>query len=243
MLALQFEICVVMVEFAGFPVFIIVTTQAALRAISLELGMVRVLVAVQTARIKTIELLYCHPVLTNRKMAITAGLPFMFSLECIPGDLMIERDIFPAANLMAILTGGLRIVFFVNAGFMDIFMAITAFYPNIPELPFRVQFIFMAKKAWCRHMGAFQGEFGLLMLFKSECRGCKPGYIVAVGTIQMAFSFQQLPFMIILMAIHAIYMSYRIRVFALMACLAVDSPVFSLQGESCPVMVDTARAY
>jgi hypothetical protein len=141
-------------------------TPAAIRnPVIIELTVMYILVAIGAGGWQTYELLLNNAFIPDFEMTIPAGFLCMCAIQFKIGFCMIKTDGTPFIHIMAIFTACLRIVFLVYISFMDIFMAIAALFPDVPEIPF-FSFLVTCKTGSCQ-VSALQPERTLVMLFNS----------------------------------------------------------------------------
>lgn len=165
--ALQFKGRIVVIKIADIPLLKPVATRTIRGAIPLELPAVHRLMATRTGRgqARKAHRAAC-PATVIFLVAGHAFLPGVGPLQGKIRQTVVEAVFLPAFRHMAILTGLLGVILFIEIPLMDIFMAVHAPLSNASEGPF---FIFqVAGKTGRRQMGAIQRELCFAVVFESK---------------------------------------------------------------------------
>jgi len=79
---------------------------------------------------------------------------------------MVKINVTPPVVVMAIHAPCFGVIFFIQTGYMDIFMTINALFANLPEAP-SVCLLVTGKTGRCK-MGSFKLERSKVMLFNGK---------------------------------------------------------------------------
>ena len=132
-----------------------------------------------------------------------------------------------------------RVKFLSNKRLVYIFMTILTVNPYRPEAPFLL--FPVAINAWDCLMRAIKREHCLVMLLKCIGKHGKALHIMTVRAIRGNTILCKLPVMIIVMAICASVMLYRISVFRLVTFIAIYGKMLILKLECSFTMVEATR--
>jgi hypothetical protein len=154
---------------------------------------------------------------------------------------VVETYFLPGVHCVADHAILFRVIFWIQESLVDVFVAIIAPHSDIAESP--AVFLLMAGKARGGHVGAFQLEFALIVLFDREGENGEPLYTVTNGTIRIYSVSYEFPFVIIDMAVEAIFVLQRICEVRLMAGLAVYRLVLACKGECCLAVVEMIHSF
>jgi hypothetical protein len=208
--SVKFETSLVMVKFVSRPFFKGMTQGAVGCPFFFELAVMDILVAIGAPVAQSGELLYGCCTLTLFEMAGPATLTCMGTFKGEFGPGMVKSDVVPPAFAMAALAGGLRIVFFIEIGFVDVFMAIDAAHADVPETPSFL--LLVADKTRRGLVGAVQGKASLIVFLQGEKRSLESAYSMAFRTIGGALRSDELAKVIVRMAIGAAVMLHRVGI-------------------------------
>lgn len=115
-------------------------------------------------------------------------------------------------------------------------MTFVAGVAQISKLPF--VFFFMAFRTRRGHVCPFQWEISFVMPCDAEGRAFETFYRMTFVTITNFSVGQQLPFVIVIMAIGASVVCHGVRIRAGVACLTVQLAVFTFKRITCLTMVE-----
>ena len=76
---------------------------------------------------------------------------------------MIKCNLSPSVAVVAIYTGGFRVVFIIQGRLMDVLMAIDTFSTNLPEAPFVI--LFMTGETGSCQVSSGQLKMAVIMPF------------------------------------------------------------------------------
>jgi hypothetical protein len=119
---------------------------------------------------------------------------------------------------------------------MWIIMAFVACVAQISKLP--LVFFFMAFSTGCGHVRPFQWESSFVMPCDAEGRAFETFYRMTLVTITNFSVGQQLPFVIVIMAIGTSVVCNRVCIRAGVACLTVQGAVFPFKWITCLAVVE-----
>ena len=142
---------------------------------------------------------------------------------------------------MAVGASGTRKIKRTHERLVDIRMTVGTIQADLPECPFVL--LFMTGDAGSRQVSALQGKFPGIMLFEGIGRPLESGSGMAVAAVLRLRFPDKLPFMVIGMAIRAPVVFDRVGYIGLMARLAGHGPVFVLQREVGPGMVEVGDPF
>ena len=118
---------------------------------------------------------------------------------------MVEAVFLPACRDVASFTAPVRVEFFIQIPFVNIFVTVRAQCADVPELPFFPGILFMTGKTRRGKVASVEGEFSFGMIGNSERTARKTVYRVALGAIGAeSEDGGELAFVVIFMTIGAV---------------------------------------
>ena len=142
--AFQFKPGLIVIETICSPGLKTVASGAFGRSVHTELALVYVGMTFLTLAIQRVEPLFFSAFISFFEMTIPARLFLVFSFQRKPGGLVIEINLFPGQNGMAVFTFSFRNIFFGNRIEVNVFMTGNAVRIHVAEIPF-IRF-FVARK-------------------------------------------------------------------------------------------------
>lgn len=186
MLAVQFKSSLVVVEFDSLPVVKSMAPLAIGDALLIKLLTVNVFMTGRTRRRQIPEFLIAlgEPSALVVPMAGHAWLPGMRALKFELCLVMIKMIVRPGRSNVAPFAGQVGVKFWINKSLMHILVTVCTFFTDVPELPFFLRLLFVARKTRGGGMAAVQREFGLGMVGNGEHTAGEAVYRMALATIR-----------------------------------------------------------
>lgn len=232
----QFKSGFIVVEFNGGPVVKSVAALAIGDAVLVELPAMDIFVTGRAGGRQAGKFLVPlrEPAPFVLSMASHAGLFGMRALQAELRLVVIEAGFGPAGADMAAVARLVGVVFGVDKPLVHIFMAIGAVFADIPEPPFFIRVLFVARETRRGGMPAVQRKFGFAMVGNRKQTAGKAIHGVAPATIgTQPQDGSQLAFVVIRMAGIAAVVPQRLGVAACsMAFAAIDRfmPAFQFKA-------------
>jgi len=207
-LPVQFECGYIVIKIVDFPLAKSMTFPAVCRTIHIKLSVMCIGVTGGAFRRKFREHLAGDPVNAGLEMTCPAILRCMnpFKRETCNG--MIKSDPGPLRGVVAYPAVRIGIILYFEMILVDIFMAILACNPDIPETP--VLLFLMAGEAGCCQVGAIQFEGPEVVLLNGEGELVKPLGTVALRAISHGIRLRKLALVVVLMAVGAAVVFHRV---------------------------------
>lgn len=171
-----------------------------------------------------------------RLMAGRTTLAGVRPLQFKARPVVVKVVLLPVIRDMTIFTGPAGIIFIIQAPLMHILVAVNTPLSDIPEHPFSL--FQVAGEAGRGQMGAIQGKFGFIMIFKGEERDPESILGMTIRAIAHRRRGSKNPFVVILMAGGAGVVRQRGCQASGMALAAINRGVFSPELEVCQIMVE-----
>lgn len=226
-----------MVEIADAPLLEPMATRTVLGAIPFKLAAMYTFMA-PSAGSRQAGKAYCgsRRAVFIRLMAGRTALAGVRPLQFKVRPAVVEIVLLPVVRDMAIFTGLAGIIFIIQAPLMHILVAVNTPLPDIPEHPFFL--LQVTSEAGRGQMGAVQGKFGFIMIFKGEERDPESILGMTIRAIAHGRRGSKNPIVIILMAGGAGVVRQRGRQGLGMALTAINCGVFSPELEVRQIMVE-----
>jgi len=142
---------------------------------------------------------------------------------------------------MAVGASGTRNIKRAHIRLVNIRMTVGTFQTDLPECPFVL--LFVTGDAGGRQVSALQGKLPGIVLFEGKGRSLESGSGMAVAAVLRLRFPDELPFMVIGMAIRTPVVFDRVGHIGLVARLAGHGPVFVLQRKIGPGMVEVGDPF
>jgi len=225
--AFELEATFLVVEFAGYPFVETVAFGAICFSVDGKLTGMRIFVTTRAVAVHPGKFLHFYALRIFTVVTRRTGLPGMFSAEFKAGLGVVELHALPRFHRVAGLTILLRNVFFRHQPFVYIFVAIHTTLFHVSEAPLRPGLV--AGKAGRGRVCAFQFEFGLIVSLNGVSRFGKSFLRMAAAAIGRDAILCKFAFVIISVAIAALFVFKRVSQVGFVARFAGHIFVFAFE--------------